>query len=109
MGLRFGAVKLPAVLLTVACLVGLSCGLARADVGPGQAAPSADLVGPPVLQNPGFECKVGYVTAGGYPKAGPTWLDGGPDFRHAPTGQRPDQVGQAAAMARVGRASGGRR
>ena len=65
MGMRFGAVKLPAVLLTVACLVGLSCGAARADVGPGGAVPSADPVGPPVLQNPGFECKVGYVTQEG--------------------------------------------
>ena len=65
MGMRFGAVKLPAVLLTVACLVGLSCGLARADVGSGETVPSADLMGPPVLQNPGFECKVGYVTQEG--------------------------------------------
>jgi hypothetical protein len=65
MGMRFGAVKLSAVLLTAACLVGLSCGAARADVGPGGVVPSADPVGPPVLQNPGFECKVGYITQEG--------------------------------------------
>jgi hypothetical protein len=65
MGMRFGAVKLPAVLLTAACLVGLSCGAARADVGPGGLVPSADPVGAPILQNPGFECKVGYITQEG--------------------------------------------
>ena len=64
MGMRFGLARLPVVLLTAAWLVGLSCGAARADVGLGGAMPLADLAGAPVLQNPGFECKVGYVEGG---------------------------------------------
>ena len=65
MGMRFGPVRLPIVLLMAAWLVGLSYGAARADVGPGGAISLADLAGAPVLQNPGFECKVGYVTQDG--------------------------------------------
>jgi hypothetical protein len=64
MGMRFGLARLPVVLLTAAWLVGLSFGAARADVGLGRAVPSADLAGVPVLLNPGFECKVGYVEGG---------------------------------------------
>jgi hypothetical protein len=65
MSMRFVSVRLPIVLLTAAWLVGLSCSAARADVGPGGAIPLANLAGAPVLQNPGFECKVGYVTQDG--------------------------------------------
>ena len=64
MSMRFVSVRLPIVLLTAAWLVGLSCSAARADVGPGGAIPLANLAGAPVLQNPGFECKVGYVEGG---------------------------------------------
>ena len=65
MGIRFGPVRLPIVLLMAAWLVGQSYGAARADAGPGGAIPLANLAGAPVLQNPGFECKVGYVTQDG--------------------------------------------
>jgi len=64
MSMRFVSVRLPLVLLTAAWLVGLSCSAAQADVGPGGAIPLANLAGAPVLQNPGFECKVGYVESG---------------------------------------------
>ena len=65
MGIRFGPVRLPIVLLMAAWLVGQSYGAVRADAGPGGAIPLANLAGAPVLQNPGFECKVGYVTQDG--------------------------------------------
>ena len=64
MGIRFGPVRLPIVLLIAAWLVGQSYGAVRADAGPGGAIPLANLAGTPVLQNPGFECKVGYVEGG---------------------------------------------
>jgi hypothetical protein len=65
MRMRFGPVRLPVVLLTAACLVGLSCGAARADAWPVGATPEASSQGAPILENPGFECKVGYVTQDG--------------------------------------------
>jgi hypothetical protein len=65
MGMRFGPGKLPVVLLMAACLVGLSCGAARADDWPVGATFQASPQGAPVLENPGFECKVGYVTQAG--------------------------------------------
>ena len=65
MGKRFAPARLPVVLLTVAWLVGISCGAARADSRPGGTIPWADPSGAPVLQNPGFECKIGYVTQAG--------------------------------------------
>jgi hypothetical protein len=65
MGGRFGPVRLPIVLLMAVWLVGQSYGAARADVGPGGAISLADVAGAPILQNPGFECKVGYVLQDG--------------------------------------------
>ena len=71
MDTRCGPVRLPIVLLMAAWLVGQSYGAARADVGPGGAIPSAHPAGAPVLQNPSFECKVGYVTQDGIQKRVP--------------------------------------
>ena len=71
MGIRFGPVRLPIVLLMAAWWVGMSYGAVRADVGPGGTIPLANLAGAPVLQNPGFECKVGYVTQEGIQKRVP--------------------------------------
>ena len=93
MGMRFGPVRLPIVLLMAAWLVGQSYGAARADVGPGGAIPLANLAGAPVLQNPGFECKVGYVERRHLVRDA-AWLDGGADARRAPIDQCPHQVGR---------------
>ena len=65
MAIRFAPARLPVVLLTVAWCVGVSCGTVRADSGPVGAVPLTDPSGTPVLQNPGVECKVGYVTQDG--------------------------------------------
>jgi hypothetical protein len=65
MGMRFVPMRLPMVLLMAAWLVGLSHGAARADASPVKTIPLIDPPGIPVLQNPGFECKVGYVTQDG--------------------------------------------
>ena len=65
MGRQFGSARLPVVLLAAAWFVGLSCGAARADSGPAGAIPLAVPLSAPVVQNPGLECKVGYVTQDG--------------------------------------------
>jgi hypothetical protein len=65
MGMRFSAARLPVILLTMAWFVGMSCGAVRADSGPATAIPLAASSEAPVLQNPGFECKIGYVTQEG--------------------------------------------
>ena len=71
MSMRVGAARLPVVLLVAAWLAGLSCGLAQADARPMEIVPLADSSGAPVLTNPGFECKVGYVTQDGIKKRVP--------------------------------------
>ena len=65
MGMCFGPARFTFVLVTAAWLVGLSCGAAQADIRPAGTVPSTDSPGAPVLQNPGFECTVGYVTQAG--------------------------------------------
>ena len=75
MSMRFVPVRLPIVLLMAAWLAGLSYGAVRADVGPGGAIPLANLAGYPVLQNPGFECKIGYWVQDGIQKRVPLgWM-----------------------------------
>ena len=71
MGMRFGPARLPVVLLVAVWLAGLSCGLAQADARPMEIVPLADPSGAPVLTNPGFECKVGYVKQVGIQKRVP--------------------------------------
>jgi len=65
MGMRSVPARLPVVLLTAVWLVGLFGGAARADSAPSEKVPPAVTSGAPVLQNPGFECKIGYVTQDG--------------------------------------------
>lgn len=62
---RFAAASLPVIVLTMAWCIGTSYDAARADPGPAPGRPLAALSGAPVLQNPGFECKVGYVAQDG--------------------------------------------
>jgi hypothetical protein len=62
---------LPIVLLMAAWWAGLSCGAVRSDAIPVGTVPSTELPGAPVLQNPGFECKVGYVDQLGIQKRVP--------------------------------------
>ena len=65
MGMRLGLARLPGVLLTAAWLVGLSCGAVQADSKPAGAIIPTGPSTAPALQNPGLECKVGYVTQAG--------------------------------------------
>ena len=102
MDIRFVPVRLPIVLLMAAWLVGLSYGAARADAGPGGTIPLTDPAGAPVLQNPGFECKVGYVTQDGIQKRVPlgwtgVFLFGTPEFDST----RTRWTDQEAAMAQL--------
>jgi hypothetical protein len=65
MSMRCVPVRLAVLLLTAAWLVGLSCGAVRADSKPAGTIFPAGPTTAPALQNPGLECKVGYVTQEG--------------------------------------------
>jgi hypothetical protein len=65
MRIRFALGKLLATLLATAWLVGLGCAAARSDVWPDRTVVPTGPSTAPALQNPGFECKVGYVTQDG--------------------------------------------
>jgi len=65
MDTRFTPARLPVVLLTAVWLVGLFCSAAWADSAAVKKVPLTASSEAPVLQNPGFECKIGYVTQDG--------------------------------------------
>jgi hypothetical protein len=65
MRIRLAPAKLLVALLAVPWLVVISCSLAQADSKPNDVVAPAGSAGAPVLTNPGFECKVGYVKQDG--------------------------------------------